>query len=83
MSYMLTQVSTYWPEFGQMSKQDLTVADILRHEGGMPYFSKQMDIKDSWTENIKNNAVGSLIEQEVPVFPHGNFRLLERKQCTI
>ena len=36
----------------------MTIADVLRHEGGMPVFSQQMLIEDCYPENIKNNGVG-------------------------
>lgn len=32
-------VTTHWPEFGQFGKKDLTVADVLRHEAGVPFFT--------------------------------------------
>ena len=67
-------VVKHWPQFGQKGKQMITVADVLRHEGGLPYFSKQMNIEDSWPENIKDNGVGSIIEEEEPSFPEGSSR---------
>ena len=30
------RVTEYWPAFGGNGKQDLTVADVMRHEGGWP-----------------------------------------------
>lgn len=32
------KVSTYWPEFAQGDKGNITVAMVLRHEGGCPWF---------------------------------------------
>lgn len=32
------KVSKYWPEFAQNGKEDITVADVLRHEAGLAYF---------------------------------------------
>lgn len=29
------KVTTYWPEFGQNGKQNVTVADVMRHEAGL------------------------------------------------
>ena len=68
------RVAKHWPMFGQKGKDGLTVADVLRHEGGLPFFSQQMEIEDSWPENIANNGVGSIIEGEEPFFPNGNSR---------
>jgi hypothetical protein len=30
-------VSKYWPEFGKYGKGSITIADVLRHEGGCPW----------------------------------------------
>jgi len=69
-------VVKHWPEFkrGQEEKSKLTVADVLRHECGMPVFGQQIDIKDCFPENISNNHVGSIIEQEKLIFPEGEKR---------
>ena len=32
------KVSTYWPEFAQGGKDEITVADVMRHSGGVPWF---------------------------------------------
>lgn len=44
------KVSKYWPEFGKNGKENVTIADVLRHEGGVPYFDgeqpKYEDVKD-------------------------------------
>jgi CubicO group peptidase (beta-lactamase class C family) len=32
------KVATYWPEFAQGDKGEITVAMVLRHEGGCPWF---------------------------------------------
>ena len=60
------RVSQHWPQFGHQwhHKSDLTVADVLRHEAGLPVFSQQLNIEDCFPENIKNNAVGEVIEKE-------------------
>ena len=56
------KVSTYWPEFAQNGKENVTVADVCRHEGGL-YMIPGV-IKDRippeyfLTENIKKNMVG-------------------------
>jgi CubicO group peptidase (beta-lactamase class C family) len=36
------KVSEYWPEFAQQGKGDITVADVLRHEGGLAYFEGKL-----------------------------------------
>ena len=52
----------------------MTIADVLRHEGGMPVFSQQINIEDCFPENIHKNSVGKIIEEEELKFPEGNYR---------
>ena len=52
----------------------MTIADILRHEGGMPAFSQQINIEDCYPENINNNNVGKIIENEELKNPQGEYR---------
>ena len=65
-------VATYWPEFGQMGKEKLTVADILRHEGGLVELAESICLEDIQTKNIKDNSVGKVIEISPPKFPENN-----------
>ena len=54
----------YWPEFGANGKDELTLADILRHEGGLSKFDTQLTQEDLARESIKANKVGSIIEKQ-------------------
>lgn len=56
------KIVDYWPEFGANGKAELTVADVMRHEGGMAAFNTSLDAEDLLAENIKENRVGKLIE---------------------
>jgi CubicO group peptidase (beta-lactamase class C family) len=38
-------VATHWHEFGKNGKQAVTIADVMRHEAGLSYFSKAGDPK--------------------------------------
>ena len=58
------KVSQHWPQFGQSGKEEVTIADVLRHEAGLPTLSEQINIEDCWRENITNNRVGRVIERE-------------------
>ena len=78
------KISSYWPEFGQNGKENITVADLMRHECGLPVFYPQLlNVEDTLTgtyvrvfefnmksqifsENIKKNAIGSVIEKLEP-----------------
>jgi CubicO group peptidase (beta-lactamase class C family) len=65
------RISEYWPEFAANGKAELTVADLMRHEGGMAAFSRPIDPDDLLTENIKQNKVGRFIESHVLRFRKG------------
>ena len=65
------KITQYWPEFGVMGKEKLTVADLMRHEAGLANFDTSIDIEDLFTENIKLNAVGRIIEDHAPRFRAG------------
>ena len=44
------KISTYWPEFGQNGKENITVADLMRHEAGLPLFYPQLlHVEDTLT----------------------------------
>ena len=63
------KVTKYWPEFGQNGKGDITIADVCQHRAGLANFSEAPSIKDTWTENIKQNHLGALIEKLEPNWP--------------
>ena len=42
------RISQHWPEFGQCGKAGITVADMLRHEGGLSTIAAKLDIQDWW-----------------------------------
>jgi len=63
------KISSYWPEFGQNGKEDITVADLLRHEAGLAQFDLPLNVEDTLRENIKKNNIGSVIEQLTPHWP--------------
>ena len=52
------RIADYWPEFGQHGKEDLTVADLMRHEGGLASFDQSVEPEALLPENIKKNEVG-------------------------
>ena len=54
----------YWPEFGANGKDELTVADVLRHEGGLSKFDTQIAKEDITRQKIKENKVGEIIEKQ-------------------
>jgi CubicO group peptidase (beta-lactamase class C family) len=62
------KITQHWPEFGAQGKDDLTIADLMRHEVGLANFDTSLDMEDLFTENIKQNAVGRIIEQHAPSY---------------
>ena len=63
------KVSKYWPEFGQNGKDDITVADVLRHESGLAWLNCTLQKHDAHRSNIHKNVVGSILEKEQAHFP--------------
>ena len=67
------KVTKYWPEFGKNGKEDVKICDIMRHESGLAYFSKPLpSFNVLWTDNIKKNQVGEIIEDEPQHFKEKN-----------
>jgi CubicO group peptidase (beta-lactamase class C family) len=66
------KITDYWPEFGANGKGELTVAELMRHEAGLPAFNKSVPPDDLLRENIKQNKVGVLIEEQVQRFRPGD-----------
>jgi len=60
------RIAHYWPEFGQRGKEELTVADLMRHEAGLASFDQALPRAALTREAIKQNKVGAVIEQQEP-----------------
>jgi CubicO group peptidase (beta-lactamase class C family) len=69
------KVSKYWPEFAKNGKDHLTVANIMKHEGGLSWLKTPITSDDLKTENIKKNWAGKKIEEEEFHNPLGIKRL--------
>jgi CubicO group peptidase (beta-lactamase class C family) len=66
------KIADYWPEFGENGKGELTVAELMRHEGGMAAFNTSLDGEDLLASNIKQNKVGKVIEGHPLRYRKGN-----------
>ncbi len=64
------KVSKYWPEFAQNGKENVTVADVMRHEAGLAYIHHTWKDDQFTAQNIKRNLVGKVIEDAKQKFPH-------------
>ena len=63
------RISQHWPQFQGGGKEEVTVADLMRHEAGLASLDTPVSVEDTWTENIKRNAVGAVIEAETCRYP--------------
>ena len=63
------KVEHYWPEFGKHGKNEITLADVLRHEAGLPDFNHTMKDSKFCRDGIKSNAISNVIEGLEPIWP--------------
>ena len=63
------KVHKYWPQFAQNGKENVTLADVLRHESGLAWLDHTFAKDDFFLENIKANIPGKVFEEEPPHFP--------------
>merc|ERR1712130_149074 len=69
------KICKHWPEFGQNGKEDVTVADLMRHEAGLASFDTSLTPEDFSREGIKANKVGEVVARQGQDFPpDGNRR---------
>ncbi len=66
------RITEYWPEFGAEGKDELTVAELMRHEAGLAAFNVSLDTEDLLRENIKQNSVGRVIEGHAQKYRKGD-----------
>ena len=61
------KVATYWPEFGQLGKEQITVYQVLTHQAGLPQVPEGLHGKDlfDWKRVIEG------IEKEAPAWEPG------------
>ena len=62
------RIADHWPEFAPNGKSEITVADLMRHEGGLASFDTPIPPEDLHRENLKNNRVGVVIERQAARF---------------
>jgi len=58
------KIVDYWPEFGRNGKSEITLAQLMRHEAGLPFLETSVKIQSLLTENIKKNEIGNLVENQ-------------------
>lgn len=62
-------IANYWPEFGQNLKSSITVAQMLKHEGGMPHLDVGVSYEDLLPYNLSNGKVAAILAQQAPMYP--------------
>jgi len=68
------RICQYWPEFAENGKEQITIADLMRHEAGLANLDTLIDMEDTLRENIKRNCLGEVIARQKCVYPEGSKR---------
>ncbi len=58
-------VATYWPEFGQAGKEDMTVSTMVGHRGGLAFLDTPVSIQDCITPS---DRVREAMESQRPAW---------------
>ncbi len=59
-----SRVAQFWPEFGQSGKAEITLAQLLSHQAGLPAFDQAAEVTDY-------AAVMSALEKQAPLWTPG------------
>jgi CubicO group peptidase (beta-lactamase class C family) len=60
-------VTTYWPEFGQAGKEEVTVADLLSHRAGLAWTDGRL----TFDQALAWDPVIQALERQAPSWPPG------------
>jgi CubicO group peptidase (beta-lactamase class C family) len=63
-------VATYWPGFAEHGKEDITVATLLGHRGGLPYLDTPLTLDDC-TDPARAERVLEALEAQRPAWEPG------------
>jgi len=58
------RVAEFWPEFAQADKGEITLAQLLSHQGGLPALDESADV-------LNYPAVIAALEKQAPLWPPG------------
>eukprot|EP00127_Corallochytrium_limacisporum_P001020 Clim_evm19s34 gene=Clim_evmTU19s34 len=61
-------ICKYWPEFAQNGKENITVADLMRHEACLNRLDPITEARDLWIEN--HEEFGAKLAQVKPYVPY-------------
>jgi len=62
-------VASYWPEFAQGLKGETTIADMLRHEGGMPHLDTSLSLEDLLPSALGNGVAAEVLAKQNASMP--------------
>lgn len=60
-------VASYWPEFGQHGKEQVTVGQLLAHQAGLAVIDQRLDLKII----ADPEALGAVLAAQPPAWPPG------------
>lgn len=60
------KVCKYWPEFAQKGKEDITIADVLRHDSGLHAFHEVITPEAVATQSDPNGEMSRIIAEQEP-----------------
>ena len=63
------RIADIWPEFSQNGKGEITVAELMRHEGGMPTFDGPVNLDEANAAGVKAGKLSALIAGQTPKWP--------------
>ncbi len=67
-------VSQHWPEFAANGKQDMTIADVLRHDAGLHAFHEALTADDVRDQANPDGNMARVIAQQAPwTWPSGEY----------
>ena len=62
-----SEISKYWPEFGNLGKEKITLRQLLSHQAGLPETRKGLTID----ELLSNHGASKLLANEQPLWEPG------------
>src|SRR3954469_21174269 len=65
------RVATYWPEFAQAGKEDITVRQLLAHQAGLAVINRELSVEDLAALDVVADALAAQAPAWQPGTRHG------------
>ena len=65
------RVVDIWPEYGQNGKENTTIAEVMRHEAGIPNWKDSIPATKLYAEAIRNGSVSDIVAKQKPIHEPG------------